>query len=429
MPNPWQSQTRKDIDGITHRPRPRAGHLFVAPAPRTKLTFSQAELCASMAMTNALSGMSSAAARSLAQAMSQLVTDHVEDDPPDSLQFLDSVAQLADNARTFFSSCIGTGIADTYALALGYRFRCNSRELIASGRAGDFVYDGPPVPANEAVMIEAKGSLQANLNTAAFWRTVDQGYVGQIEPHIGSTWTLRDGQVLTIVHGYAVGCAAQVPLVDAIGHVVETASPGAGTGGSDDRRTNAQIAIGNYLGVATLMGDEVLQDSLANARRGVRLDDRGRSLQTRTITWRGERFVMFDDEEKQGRRRRDATDAYLFRMPPPRFALWEPMFRALQAHLATLPTEWELPAVPAALRSGDFNDGGAVLPDGSALLPPWFQEETDDRVTPQSAPLVPGLDELNRAAFEKLKAIRRERKLGQLDELQEKPTFGAKFTE
>jgi hypothetical protein len=407
MTHPWQAHTRKDLDGITHRPRSRANHVFVAPAARNKLGFSQAELCASMAMTNALSGLSAAAASSLAQAMSQLVTDHVDNDPPTPLRFLDSVARLADNARTFFSSCVGTGIADQYALALGYRFRCNSREFIPKGRAGDFLYDGPPVPTNSAVM----GSLRASLNPTAFWRTVDQGYVAQVEPHIDQTYSSLTGQALTIVHGYAIGCAAQVPLVDAIGHVVETAPAGGGPippgiSASDPHPTSAAIALGNYEGVATLMGDEVLLRAIQDARQGRELKNRGRSILTRPIMWRGELFYEFEDEAGASGTRPADADPYLYRMPRPRFALWAPIFRALHSNLRELPKVWTIPVVPESLRSNEVKDGGAVLPDGFALLPPWFEREALEYAAPVSAPLPPMIEEAPRDVFEKLKKKR-----------------------
>ena len=375
-----------------------------------------------MAMGNALSGLSGPAAISLAQAMSQLMTDHVDDDPPTALRFQNSVSRLADNARTFFSSCIGTGVADQYALALGYRFRCNSRELIPTGRAGDFIYDGPPVPTNSAVMIEAKGSLQANLNTAAFWRTVDQGYIGQVEPHIGQTYPLANGSGLTIVHGYAVGCAAQVPLVDAIGHVVETVSATGGSsppGATVATGSSAQIALGNYQGIATLMGDDVLLRAIEDAKHGQRLKDRGRSPQTRRFTWRGESFFMFEGEESLAAVHPDDTGGYISRMPPPRFAMWGKVFLSLLSNLQRLPEVWTMPEVPAALRSNEFNDGGAVLPDGLALLPPWFEHEVLDRAPPLTVPLFPIVVEEPRGRYrilKKIKLIEKEKGVEQYDE-------------
>src|ERR1044071_9251883 len=118
MTRPWQSFTPKGLNGITHKVRARIGHRFIAPRPLRKLSFTRAQLCASMAITNALSGLSPVAAKSLAQAMAQLVTDHVDDDPPVSLQFQHSIGHLADSARAFLASCIGTGFADQYTLAL-----------------------------------------------------------------------------------------------------------------------------------------------------------------------------------------------------------------------------------------------------------------------------------------------------------------------
>jgi hypothetical protein len=381
MTGPWQAHTRKGLDGITHSKHPRAGHGFVAPAAQSKLDFTRAELCASMAMTNALSGLSGPAAISLAHAMSQLVTDHVDDIPATPLRFLDSLNYLADSTRSYFSACIGTGIADRYALALGYRFRCNSRELIPSGRAGDFLYDGSPLPPNCAVMVEAKGSLQGNLSFSLFKQKVQQGYVGQVEPHVGKTYPTPIGHSLTIAHGYAVGCAAKVPRADAIAYVIETAHAGIGPPHGDSLSGSADVALGNYQGVATLLGDELLHQAIYEARGGDSSKGVARTRRRHQIRWRGHDFIVFDDSETTDRsRRRDSSKS---RVPRLRFAIWLPAYEAILKNLADKSAIWRMPEVPRVLVDSELNDGGAVLPDGLALLPPWYDESASDQTSPR----------------------------------------------
>jgi hypothetical protein len=97
MSSPWQGQTIKDVQGITHARRVRPGNLLAPPPPASSVQFTRDGLCASIAVTSTLSGVSAAVSKSLALATAQFVTDHVDDGPAYPLQFFSSVLLLADS--------------------------------------------------------------------------------------------------------------------------------------------------------------------------------------------------------------------------------------------------------------------------------------------------------------------------------------------
>lgn len=386
MAPPWRASTRKDLQFITRKPFARKGHAFIAPAPVANLNFSRADLTLSMAMTSALSGATTSLKNSLNSAMAQFVTDHVDDVAPQYLQFLDTVDLLADSTRTYFSSCIGAGFADLYATKLGYRFRCNSRELkLPLGRVGDFLYDGRGVPAGSAVMVEAKGSLRINFSSRTFKNMVEGGYTGQVRRHVGKTYATNNrGSSLNIVHGYAVGCgggiSAKNPL-PAIGHVAETAPSGGGGGGGGGSgargsgsggstrpsqpsrsRGNATVVLGNFRAVATLLGTPDLLDLIDRARIGERVHLERLPGSLERVPFREQAFLQARNPPGGNRLR---------------FAIWQPMLESLLTNLANDGDEWEMPDVPDALFGAQYADGvqGALQADGLALLPQQYDDE------------------------------------------------------
>ncbi len=334
--------------------------------------------------------------------MRYFVTDHVDDVAPSDLHFLESVESLGDSTRSYFSSCVGAGIADLYARQLGYRFNCNSREVQVPSKTqlGDYLYCGGPTHGNEVVMVEAKGSLQRSFYETTFKSIVDDGYTNQVAPHVGQTYSNRvNGRALTIVHGYAVGCGGELsPHTPSamIGHVVETEpatgrsggryagkapiGPGDGSGLMPDPAqapspATSTVVLGNYRAVAKLLGDAKLVEMVESVRSGQRLRE-ARLPEALTLTeFRGGEFYAVTDDDFPARFPHSGHEE-----PPGsgtellRFAIWAPMLHSLLENLGNDREIWEMPAIPARLRRVGHDDGGAVHADGLALLPQRFED-------------------------------------------------------
>jgi hypothetical protein len=185
-----------------------------------------------------------------------------------------------------------------------------------------------------------------------------------VEPHIGKRYPAGAAGVIQVVHGYCIAAGAIAGGSAAIGHVVETGAPaaaaasgGAGNGDPDGpTRASPAIVLRNYAAAISLSGGpttgELLKDFAASGRF-----PRIWNEEFREIEFRGQPFMIGASPRANGG-----------------FALWRPIFDQLffllQGRLS-LESDlvWQLPD-QQLLRQNE--DGGAVLPDGLAVLPPGY---------------------------------------------------------
>lgn len=377
MATPWQGATIKQLTNIGYLAQPlpagRSAPGFSAPTHQKDIQFDAAQLKGSMAVAMVLASASAARSSagatlsaSVAANIASFLADFVDDSrPPDNLEIVRDVEILSDVGRTFLSSLFGAAVADQYMLALGYRFRCNSREIIGAGVAGDYLYDGISSNSSEVSMAEAKGSVVSFGKKLFIAGTARRGYRRQVEHHVGNSYPTGGGGVVHVVHGYCIGAGAIAGGGAAIGHVVETgassaaAVPGNVGGGapSGSSRATAAIVLRNYAAAFSLLNSpgtaELLTRFAATGKQA-----RIQASEFGEIAYRDQPFMTAaQDRANLG------------------YALWKPVFDQLR-HLVRgefsleKDIELKLPEQDLLRRS---NDGGAVLPDGLAVLPPDFQ--------------------------------------------------------
>ena len=380
MSTPWRDNTVKHIQRITHGTQPNLNNPGAAlppiPPPQTLLAFNGARLRGSLAIAMILSHASAARAAAVAASTAQFLAEFVDDALPVDLAIVRDAMVLSDVGRTLLSSLLGAAVTDQYMLALGYRYRCNTRELISLGAAGDYLYDGLSPETSQIVMAEAKGSIVSTGRRLSIARTARRGYARQVAPHVGRTYIMPNNRI-AIAHGYCVGCGAQVGGGGAIAHVEETAGTivtAVGSGaprrllsfGPESAVVYTAIALNSAAGTFALLNSPRVSDALKRAavdRQQTEIYLGGFS----EIEFRGELFMAAPvTRENLG------------------FALWKPTFEAIvelaQSSELLAADEIELP-VPGDLLTGEELDGGAVLPDGLAVLPKeYFLEQDVTRV-------------------------------------------------
>lgn len=379
MATPWKSGTVKDIHRIGHGYQPLSAAkslpAFSAPTPKTSLSFSAARLQGSMAIAMVLSHAGAARSASVAAHVADLLTEFVDDLPPADLELVADVQVLSDVGRSFLSSLFGAAVADQYMLAMGYRYRCNAREVIGAGVAGDYLYDGISATSSHVVMAEAKGSIVSSGRKITIATTVRRAYRRQVEPHVGLTYPIHGGSIF-VIHGYCIGAGAAAGGGAALAHVEETGAPvttGTGKAGSTPaapssyRNRAAALAIGlrNYAAVFELLNSgesaEALRQFMASGK-GVDVLEEEFSV----ISYRDSEFVA------------SRADRANFG-----YALWKPIFDQVR-ELAKGNQGGDVDAffpIPPEQVTLDHEDGGAVLPDGLAVLPKDMRMNPGGRTT------------------------------------------------
>jgi len=127
-----------------------------------------------------------------------LVEQYVDDTSPD-FAILPSAGSFKDFVKSYFVGTVASGLAYLAMIQDGYQW-ADHFENVAGGnpsatRAPDFVFTGN---GTGTALVESKGTRSAG--RATFDSTVEAGYLGQVEPHLGHT---VNG--LCATHGYAVG--------------------------------------------------------------------------------------------------------------------------------------------------------------------------------------------------------------------------------
>jgi hypothetical protein len=130
--------------------------------------------------------------------MARLIERYV-DDVADEFAITADADNLKDYVKSYFAGTVGAGLAYLAMINEGYVWSDHFENVgggnSATKRQPDYVFTGP---STGLALMEAKGTRSAT--TSAFGKTVQDGYKGQVEPHLGHP---VGGQ--TAVRGYAIG--------------------------------------------------------------------------------------------------------------------------------------------------------------------------------------------------------------------------------
>lgn len=379
-----------NIPSISTASSPQSGQaLFVPPVLPTSLTFTLPQLAGSMARAAATSAVPPPVLSGFAQAFTAMLNTLVEPQYSD-LTFLTDIEDLADSMRTAFSGAFGAGMADLYMGHLGYTFRCNGRELAATGRVFDLAYDlGSPGGAVLVAAVEAKGSIRGGATLAAIRNDAQGGYSNQVAPHLGNTL-----KGVTVAHGYAVGTGSQIKRgVCCEMHVQETKwtsvvagatpPPGAlpvpvpapspipnGGGGGPPpivtQRPHARVAIANYRDAFRLLGTyEVLRVLNLTLREDWKSIGNLKPVYLERVEWRGSDYVVAPKNSDGGRRG-----------GRPLFGLREDVAIAVLGGVSAIVRDGKMPVQAPEIPTRPLTlvqelllrDGGAEFPDGLAYF-------------------------------------------------------------
>ncbi|MBP2463931.1 MULTISPECIES: hypothetical protein [unclassified Rhizobium] len=363
----WKAKEKQlNVEQITGHAAKRH-RLIVGRAPEnTEMLFTPAELYGAMAQCSSRAKMDQHAARAQVQMCRHLIARHV-DDKNDRFALLDTARTLKDYVGKAMTGLVGDGIAYLQMVRDGYHWIDHFENHAIHGkppttRSPDYVFSrtGDLFVA----LTEAKATKGAS--RAAFTKTVRDGYQEQVEPYLGrkiGTWIAS--------HGYAVGSwmKSMKKAEIFIDHTVSSGSPSGNGDGPSERSDPRSVRFGSYCGVLTLL----FGPDIGEAAR----DRRWRpSEQTfTTVEWLNRTWIVGEDAEWEplvviG------EEHLIFKSGPVRFVngmaldieVARRVFALIESSEGDLDLIGELPEFPADLVETAKRSGGAIFPDGFAVL-------------------------------------------------------------
>ena len=366
----WNLKQKQMSINLPTTPHQSSNPSVIARPPSTsKITFTPTDFFGAAARCLHLHVINPALASPEAKIISALVAQHVDDTSLD-FAILSTADNFKDYAKSYFSGTVAQGLAYLLMINDGYvwtdHFENEKKKGPGKGntkatRSPDFVFARPGY--GDVALMESKGTRSATtLN--GFDPTVDDGYKGQVEPHLG--YMIGSS---TATHGFCVGAWLTSPTkaefkvhhTDAVSAVP---SPGTGVGGT------ASVQQGNYATVFQLAHSVGLADQV----RVGRTDDRIPFYQ---FSWLGREWLTH---------RLELTG---FRMPvgPPWVQLVEPVwpyyslpdfYFALEKNICeqilnglareTIPEYgFELNLIPKELIAAAHESRSSIFPDGFAI--------------------------------------------------------------
>lgn len=294
-----------------------------------------------------------------------LIAKHV-DERPNDFSILPSAKRLKDFSRTHMIGVAGAGIAYLQMIRDGYVWcdhfeNLHMRRKPRTKRSPDFVFSRP----GETDVAVAESKATHGSSRKQFKRTVESGYLKQVEPYLGFEIS---GAIVS--HGFSIGSWMTSPtraelLID------HTAVPA--PAGSDDPPGNPKLVRrGNYLTVLSLMFGPAVA---AAARAGTWVPSETEFL---VVHWLDRDWLIGLSELPQPAVwvvSEDETSAGIgwghLRLSND-FALELGVARAFFSSLASADDEFdplaELGRMDDALIARAREAGGAVYPDGFAVL-------------------------------------------------------------
>lgn len=178
------------------RPHPTHGR-----APKgTSFTFTPAGLFGATARCSSLRPLDPLAVTPESEMIRAMIERHVDESSPDFF-LLGSVWSLKDFMGSHFAGAVAAGLTYLFMIGEGYvwadHFEHQSPKGDPAVRVGpDFVFAGPRVA--DVALVESKGTISAT--PLGIDRRTEDGYVRQIEPHLG-----HPVGAAIATHGFSVG--------------------------------------------------------------------------------------------------------------------------------------------------------------------------------------------------------------------------------
>lgn len=345
------------------RPAPVCGR-----EPGTRIiTFTPSELFGAMARCSHLQSIDPSIVTQESEIYRNLVSKHVTEERSE-FAILDTANRLKDYNARHMAGVVGDGLSYLQMIRDGYEWVDHFENLPLTGSPGterspDFVFsrrDDPCVAISESKA--TRGSSRAN-----FGRTVSKAYVEQVSPYLG----LRLGSSVAS-HGFAIGSfmTSSVQAELFIHHTDTSGAVNDGDSGSDP----SAVRRGNYINIFSLLLG-------SDASRSMRA--RSWSAQDRwflTSNWLGRKWLIGLRITHGGYRWDDLDEFFWLTRGrvPWRAAGLSPF--ALDLEIATsvlgaleAPDQERalldnIPRLPAELIDEAKRSGGAIFPDGFAVL-------------------------------------------------------------
>jgi hypothetical protein len=193
----------------------------------TPFDFTPDEFHLAAAMCSHMHPVTPSAAGPEATMIRSLVAHHVDDIRRD-FAIESSADGFKDFVKSYFSGTVATGLAYLAMVRSGYHWAGHFEHLkpaATKGRTPDFVFGAED---KGICLVESKGTRSAAITP--FDATVEEGYLQQVERHLGKT--LNSG--VQASHGYCIGAwMTSVSKAELIVH--HSASPAPGGAGAGDR--------------------------------------------------------------------------------------------------------------------------------------------------------------------------------------------------
>lgn len=364
----WTSKG-KDLSLHTATPHTNSVAGLIGRAPGfSTINFGPLDLYGAAARCSHLHVISPSVATPESYLVRSLIEQHVDDVSSD-FAILPTAANFKDFVKSYFAGTVASGLAYLAMIDDGYVWS-DHFENVGGGnpavtKSPDYVFTGP---ATGTALVESKGTRGASL--AAFNRTVDAGYVTQVEPHLGYTV----GGV-TATHGYCVGgwltSTTKAELL--VHHTGSAGSVGTGVGGQSatgSQTPTAPIQRQNYATAFLLAHSQRLGQQLRETT-AERFNVPFFRVKWRGLTWLTgfplSRWQWWLDEEIWFPH--SPTDQ------PPFFAVEEKIATSvLSSFFSYNSTDESLDIQPLsrdfrnALMRGEGPQVGAAFPDGLAVI-------------------------------------------------------------
>jgi len=276
----WTSKSKDiSITSTTDHPSRKAGVVARPPGVST-ISFTPAEFFGAAARCCHLHTINPALVTPESAMIRALVEQHV-DDNKNAFAVESSVDNFKDYVKSYFAGTIASGLAYLAMIKDGYTWS-DHFENIGGGdpkvkRKPDFVFARHAQP--DVALVESKGTRSDT--STGFDSTVNDGYVGQVDPHLGYTVGTS-----TASHGYCIGSYLKSSTKGELNvhytDVVAATSAGAPGGGPG---TNAAVQLNNYATVFRLAHSE----SLARQIRGGRIEDE--TIPFSSFEWLGRKWI------------------------------------------------------------------------------------------------------------------------------------------
>ena len=254
----WNSKSKNiSITATTDHPLQKGWRNWSLPRSSHHPVYSSRNFSARPPRCSHLNVINPKGVTSESATIKALVEPYVNDLDPD-FAIESSADNFKDFMKSYFAGTVASGLAYLAMIADGYRWSDHFENIkggnSAVRRTPDFVFarDGRP----DVALVESKGTRSDTAK--GFDSTVEDGYINQVEPHLGFTV----GSSMAS-HGYCVGSYLKSPTTGELNvHYTDlvTVSPTGSSGGGPG--TNATVQRHNYATAFRLAHSELLSEQI-----------------------------------------------------------------------------------------------------------------------------------------------------------------------